>query len=1214
MYKLGGRGGGRGGGGTKRPPPPHGRGRGASSSMGGPLRARAAAAAAHTAQAAQAAQAEVHEESFSLESSGPPAFAAVIKLTPDLVDEIRRAEEAGSGARIMFNSEINPAENIIDVGGKKFNFTYTSEGGELCDIYEEQNSGEDGNGLLMECGSSWRKVNVQRILDESAQNTVKMRSEEAERLSKARKSIVLDPTNPSVKSQAKSMTAAAVEGNMRRKWNQKNEHFKKNQAAVIPTKSISKVKLPNNSTRKGNISTSPAPSPDQPGSGIPSFVAGSDANNEVIVPFDLNKEENSKGEKATPNRISQGPNRRASSVSASADDNATDLRSLLISILSENPKGMNLKALEKAVADAVPNASQKIESIIKNVANYQAPGRYLLKPELEVEISKHHASGSGRNIDENIDEAAPMLEIDDVDIFEKIEIGGSPVSAAGDGKVNDIDGKAGTSSESGSDSDSDSDSSGSGSDSGSQSRSAASGSGSSSDSDSDASSSSKEGSDAFVDITSDDNKADASGRKVADELKSSSLPRDLPTLDGDDEQIDIGTNLDYGSTSSHIDLNNFNIDNDDAAHTAEVTENFGANNVNMASEIPGSKNMASARSDPSIVDGQPANKTSYEANLFDDPLAASSENLPNEEAIQLTKQHGSKRKSTSKDGTNRVSTRTSEKGAKATLKRFSDNENATTKPESAKKAKVDIAYSGARGSSSEHRQNLPPDKHVNERLSNETGNVGWDTHTDLQLQDSIPSMKGRPPASGNLQKKNRSPNVSIQTMHSEGTQDQIAKTSSKKKIDKIQKPLNSMDGNFGKGYVHADDHHVNFGDSDDSAARKRSRHGGSFVDGKMHKRSKDADIDANSMNIAKGVRGNANHDVVMSLPESTETNGEPSILQRNSVDKSPPGKKVLQREQSDLELGELRESSLENDTTRRQFERNSSSKSLDGKSINVDNAQSSMNNRKVAVSAFHDQWKSSPQEFGTGGNINQEGLPGKTPGYEFDNNRSQQRVNVSQSRQVPKTGNLDSENILYPDRLLEKTGKRETKMAQGGVVDHVDLKKKKSTPKLPQNGTKNGIEPRIQKSVSPAENEQSRNNSLIETETGRKRRDSSSDEDNLFFSKYDKEEPELKGPIKDFSQYTDYLQEYNEKYEVYSYLNNQLKKTQSEFLKVQEDFNAAKERHKDQYYNIVERIRDMYHESGTRHKLMKKVFVLLHEELETIKRRIHDFADAYSNE
>jgi len=63
-------------------------------------------------------------------------------------------------------------------------------------------------------------------------------------------------------------------------------------------------------------------------------------------------------------------------------------------------------------------------------------------------------------------------------------------------------------------------------------------------------------------------------------------------------------------------------------------------------------------------------------------------------------------------------------------------------------------------------------------------------------------------------------------------------------------------------------------------------------------------------------------------------------------------------------------------------------------------------------------------------------------------------------------------------------------------------------------------------------------------------------------------------------------------------LNSQIEKTKSEFLKVQEDLNVAKERDKEQYYNIVERLRDMYRESGARHKLMKKVFVLLHEELQ----------------
>ncbi|KAG8073763.1 hypothetical protein GUJ93_ZPchr0006g45174 [Zizania palustris] len=1150
--------------------------------MSAPPRGRGAAAAA------AAEQATGREEAFSLESSGPPAFAAIIKLTPDLVDEIRRAEESGRGARIKFNPNMyNSSDNIIDVGGKEFKFTWASEHG-LCDIYEERHSGEDGNGLLLESGSVWRKMNVQRILDESAKNLVKMRSEEAERLSKSRKSIVLDPANPSVKNQAKSMAAAAVEGNMRRmNWKQKKEFFKNNKAAVIaPTKSVSKVKL-SNRMPKGNFSTSPALSPEQPGPSIPSFPAGSDANNEVIIPldpFDLNKDENSKVEKSTPNRMYQGINRRASAVSASIDDNTTELRSLLISVLSENPKGMNLKALEKAATDAFPNASQKIESIVKTIANFQASGRYLLKPRLDAERSKRRASGSGISINDNIEEGAPSLKMDeegapslkmdDPDMFERIDIGGSPVSAAQDQKVNnESDGKAGTSSESGSDSDSDSESSGS--DSGSQSRSAASGSGSSSDSDSDASSSSKEESDEFVDITNDDDKGE-SHRKVADELKLTSPPRDFTALDGDDEQIDIGTNLEYQSTSPQIDLNNFNHNNDETAYTAVPTDSFNASHLDKPPEIPGSKNTVNTSIDPSRIDSKyAANEMSY-----DDLLA-----------------------------------RIIEKGSKPKLKRCSGNENSSTIPEGAKRAKDDI-YSGATSSVSEHRQTLPPDKHVNDRLSKETGNVSWDAHSDLRAQDSSPAVKGRPLASGNIQKINQSPNVLNQTMHSERTQEKIEKSISKKKADKMQKPWNSLDANHGK-VLHAEDQYVNFGDSDDSATRKRARHGVLQVEDKLLKHSKDANIDANSMMSAKSAKGNVGFDDIKPFPVSNENNDDPSNLQRNNAERSPLGKKVLQRELSDLELGEFRETSLENETvrTRKQFERNSSSKSIDGKLANVENSFPSTANRKAAQSTSHDQRKPSPQEFGFGGNINQEGFPKKTPGYDFGNNRSQQRGNALQSQQLPKADNPVLEIALHPDQPGEKQGKREAWIVQCGMLDHVDSKKKKSTPKLLQNGSRNAIGSRTQKSISPAENEErSRNNFLIENETSRKRRESSSDEDNLFFSKYDKDEPELKGPIKDFSQYKDYVQEYNEKYEVYSYLNSQIEKTQSEFLKIQEDLNVAKERNKDLYYNILERLRDMYHESGTRHKLMKKVFLLLHEELQTTKRRIKDFAEAYSNE
>jgi hypothetical protein len=103
------------------------------------------------------------------------------------------------------------------------------------------------------------------------------------------------------------------------------------------------VKLSNN-IPKGNISSSPAPSPEQPGESNPSFPVGSDANNEVITPFDFNKEENSKYEKSVRNKMSNKDiNRRASSHAANVDDNTNEVRSYLISVLSKNPKGMGLK-------------------------------------------------------------------------------------------------------------------------------------------------------------------------------------------------------------------------------------------------------------------------------------------------------------------------------------------------------------------------------------------------------------------------------------------------------------------------------------------------------------------------------------------------------------------------------------------------------------------------------------------------------------------------------------------------------------------------------------------------------------------------------------------------------------------------------------------------------------------------------------------------------
>jgi hypothetical protein len=129
------------------------------------------------------------EETFNLvprESSS--AFGMIIRLSPDLVDEIKRVEAQGGAAKIKFDAfPNNSTENIINVGGKEFKFTWSGEKGELCDIYEEHQSGEDGNGLLIEAGCAWRKLNVLRTLDESTTSHMKMRSVEAEQRTKSRK-------------------------------------------------------------------------------------------------------------------------------------------------------------------------------------------------------------------------------------------------------------------------------------------------------------------------------------------------------------------------------------------------------------------------------------------------------------------------------------------------------------------------------------------------------------------------------------------------------------------------------------------------------------------------------------------------------------------------------------------------------------------------------------------------------------------------------------------------------------------------------------------------------------------------------------------------------------------------------------------------------------------------------------------------------------------
>ncbi|KAJ6327668.1 hypothetical protein OIU78_014514 [Salix suchowensis] len=122
-----------------------------------------------------------------------------------------------------------------------------------------------------------------------------------------------------------------------------------------------------------------------------------------------------------------------------------------------------------------------------------------------------------------------------------------------------------------------------------------------------------------------------------------------------------------------------------------------------------------------------------------------------------------------------------------------------------------------------------------------------------------------------------------------------------------------------------------------------------------------------------------------------------------------------------------------------------------------------------------------------------------------------------------------------------------------------------------------------------------------------KKRESSSEDDSSSYSKYEKDVPELRGPIKDFSQYREYVQEYHDKYDSYCSLNRILESYRNEFHKLGKDLESAKGRDMDRYHNIVMQLKESYSQCGMKHKRLKKIFVVLHKELEHLKQRIKDF-------
>lgn len=1189
----------------------------------------------------------VPEETFSLASNEPLAFSMIMRLTPDLVDEIGRVEAHGGAARIKFGpNSNNPSGNVIDVGGKDFTFTWSRELGD-CDIYEERQSGEDGNGLLVESGSVWRKLNIQRILDESTKNHVKMRTEEAERQLKSRKAIVLDPANPSVKNQAKTMVAAALESNSRRmQWKQKKEPaFKKRKIESSPVsfsgppKSIFKPGVSSKTTAKDRLSVSPLPSPPERLAvsasplGIGNLSKGQPSADEVITTQVISKEEIFNSEKEMPIRIVHAATQEVSGHRVNVGAAPTDLRSTLINLLLENPKGMSVKALEKAVGDTNPNSGRKIEGIIKKIATYQAPGRYILNPGVELENFKKPSSESGSSpecvgdqtpVAKSIfpekttsEEFEPQTQLvsglgEQSNVLEKINVEQISLDLFGsNNKAGDnSEGRAGSSSESGSDSDSDSDTSDSGSDSGSQSRSrsksrspAGSGSGSSSDSESDGSSSGKEGSDEDVDImTSDDDKDESELKLKVPGLKSCTSPSTWETYDDGHEKNGGDENKLDGHLSSAA-LNMLDIEKyDDTVDAVDITDESPVDNSvkmceNHKTEVA-LNTLLIPRDTKTRSMEEPFSQGRYKQS--EQLQMSHSGSFVNDTREQIVKQRTDDRQTIVKDSSGPEQFNLSERVLKTKSKRASDLKPLfhEEKPKSAKKLKSGSALQDP------YKYKSSP---INDK-ANRDGNAGsgksmaYENGPWAQIDANQSGQR-----IGDLNARGRAPDI-------------------------MERPGKSNE-NLSRGTKHSE---RGFSFSNESASRNvHLQPKFQMQKEKLQREMQDEDDKPSTKSFRESGVGHKQLMMFDPLFRKSEEQGgkvkdnvqtlhlNPRSMPEDNSKSDVNWGSMLKRELSDLELGEFREPvPEETHGVKRPFERKNSFKSSENKSNASDNPIYDFGKGRPTGKVIQESKKPSPPNQRVGGHCNQDGLFRKKLSEEDleDPTRPQQRFIPSQAQQFPRIDRSDAEAGSHLDKLADmasKVRKNEAKENPGSTLES-HMKMQQHDPK--HAGQLAGFiivkEAKLQKSNTLMESADKKKDSIWteNNSNGGKRRESSSDEDNSLFSKYEKDKPELKGPIEDYAQYKEYVEEYKEKYDCYCSLNTILENYRSDFLKLGHDLELAKGRDMDAYYNIQEQIKETYRQCRTRHQRLKNVFIVLHEELKVLKQRIKEFAEEYTKD
>ncbi|KAL6958751.1 hypothetical protein U1Q18_043140 [Sarracenia purpurea var. burkii] len=1123
------------------------------------------------------------EETFSLVTGNPLDFAMIIRLAPDLVDEIKRVEDQGGTARIKFDSNANNSSgNVIDVGGKDFRFTWSREMGDLCDTYEERQSGEDGNGLLVESGCAWRKLNVQRILDESTKKHVKMRSEEAERKLKSRKgryiefscpsslslhlslwkqevlkrdfsiftcdgnksigsvdrlflgdmlsysiilAIILDHGNPSMKSQMKAL--AAVE-------------------SVGGPKSAYKSGLTTTTLAKGRPSISPLPSPPEQ-SGAPASPFGTGNITKVtsledVMPTQVTNKENAAiSEKEMPKRVTGAALQEKSGGKEKLGDKPMDLQSLLISLLMEKPEGMSLKV--SASLCTFWHGSDVLCSLGSSPGDnhHQTPA-----PE--------HKHGDIPASTPNFAEKAVTVELQkqaqlnsdiakELNSLEKVDIEHHASDLFGDKKVSDnSDGPAGSSTDSGSDSDSECDSSDSGSDSGSHSGSRSksrspmgSGSGSSSDSESDASSNSKQGSDEDVDImTSDDDKESKLNLQTSEPGFSTSP---IPWRTSD---VGIGQNgcdpMLAGNGSDVVETEKDFADDDQETEMVIV--------ANSISNKKGEKSVEDFRHCSPDHEEHRESQV-YTTNLFND------------------------RENIAKDDLKHKKTDSSERMFKGRSRRSSDSEHLREKSEHAKRLKAGSLPQpqisrGMESLFSECPKRLPLDRVIEDPYKGHS----------TQMMNRASGDGNAEPGTGLWKGYNQgTPGKFILDYQGSGRMP-VDLNAQVKAPDSAERPSVHSEG-FGRGLKYFErNHHLLEGlpIQKDKVSREIQDEDCYTKEKKMLTNSKEGAFgDKNTPHLDSYNYGK-HGELGGKLKESGEVSNSlmgysPKDNHKIDAQRSPVvnGRgKVLQRELSDLELGELREP-LHEETPgfKKEFERKGLSKQSENKPSTSDYWNLDPSKGNPTGRANVESGKPSPLHLRGGVPTNPGGFSKRrTPEHHAEDLAKPHHKNVqSQAHGQPHPSRVDRPEVGN-QKSADVSGKvrhNEARANQGICLEWDGDTNKKASVNAPQHEIKQGPishpakESRTQKSNTLADiGDIRKDTSLTESnEGGLKRRESSSDE-NSSYSKYEKEEPELRGPIKDFSQYKEYVQEYREKYDSYCSLNKTL-----ESYRYYEDFTCS---------------------------------------------------------